>query len=208
MAVRLAGTDHCLAIDARGIFHCFRWAWKINNPDPNSEEEGDEESSDGGLATNDLFMDKGCFVAQRELHNFRSVPRLHYTPPTVKDGRKQSWEPVVLAISKSLFASRTVLLVLSDGDGKGSLCMQLVDPTKGTVKGQVLVPSIHSARISAIQMDPIGIGELTEISLEFSTFLHYNSQRSYTYIYIHMHLSTLFSCWCRWSWWRACHRWK
>eukprot|EP00957_Ditylum_brightwellii_P013660 1029471-Ditylum_brightwellii.AAC.1 len=63
---------------------------------------------------------------------------------------------VVVCISNTLFASRSLLLVLSDGDGMGALAMQLVDPAKGIVKGEVIIPSIHSARVSAIAMDPIG----------------------------------------------------
>ena len=57
---------------------------------------------------------------------------------------------------KRLFASRSVLLVLSDGDGRGALSMQLVDPAKGSVKGEAMVPAVHSSRISCIAMDPIG----------------------------------------------------
>lgn len=62
-------------------------------------------------------------MAQRDLHRFREVPRLMYT-------NQSSDEPAV-AISKTLFAGRSVLLVLSDGDGRGGLGMQLVDPSKG-----------------------------------------------------------------------------
>jgi WD40 repeat protein len=34
--------------------------------------------------------------------------------------------------------------------------MQLVDPAKASVKGEALVPSVHSSRITCISMDPIG----------------------------------------------------
>ena len=61
-----------------------------------------------------------------------------------------------VGISKTLFANRSLLLVLSDGDGRGALAMQLVDPVKGEISGEVIVPSIHADRITAIDMDPIG----------------------------------------------------
>ncbi|KAI2508612.1 Beige/BEACH domain [Fragilaria crotonensis] len=137
IAVRLAGADRCLAIDAYGIFHSFRWGWKPND-DP------DDQSSDH------QFIDKGSFIAQRELPRFKTVPRLIHTPSTRDDVI-----PAV-AISKTLFASRSVLLVLSDGDGCGGLAMQLVDPAKASVKGEAIVPSVHSSRITCIAMDPIG----------------------------------------------------
>lgn len=133
ISVRLAGTDRCVAVDRQGIFHCFRWAWK-------SEEVEESNTSDP--------VDIGCFVAQRELPRFRSVPRLIYFNMTDKI------PPV--AISKTLFAGGSVLLVLSDGDGHGGLGMQLLDPSKGTVRGEAIVPSIHSARITCIAADPIG----------------------------------------------------
>jgi len=133
ISVRLAGTDRCVAVDQQGIFHCFRWAWK-------SEETEDSHSS----GPNDV----GCFVAQRELPRFRSVPRLLHVDSS------GGVPPVI--ISKTLFAGGSVLLVLSDGDGHGGLGMQLLDPSKGTVRGEALVPSIHSARITCIAADPIG----------------------------------------------------
>ena len=133
ISVRLAGTDRCVAVDKQGIFHCFRWAWK--------SEEVDDVHSSGPI-------DVGCFVAQRELPRFRSVPRLMYI-------NKSDGIPPV-AISKTLFAGGSVLLVLSDGDGNGGLGMQLLDPSKGTVRGEAVVPSIHSARITCIAADPIG----------------------------------------------------
>jgi hypothetical protein len=131
IAVRFAGTDRCLAVDEKGIFHTFRWAWRV-------DEQGD--GSD---------LDQGCFIAQRELPRFRSVPRLMYSPPI------QGGSPAV-AISKTLFAGRSVLLVLSDGDGKGGLAMQLVDPSKGSIRGEVLIPVAHSSEITCITTDPIG----------------------------------------------------
>jgi hypothetical protein len=134
VAVRFAGTDRCLAVDAKGIFHYFRWAWRA------------EENLQ--VAPGEEHFDRGCFVAQRELPRFRSVPRLLHKPAP--------GERAVVVISKTLFANRSVLLVLSDGDGRGSFAMQLVDPAKGDVKGEVMVPSVHSARISCIATDPIG----------------------------------------------------
>ena len=135
VAVRLAGIDRCLAVDAKGIFHFFRWAWRNDElPMPSS--------------SNNSSFDGGCFVAQRELPRFRTVPRLMFCDNSDKS-------PVV-AISKTLFANRSVLLVLSNGDNHGSLSMQLVDPSKGEVRGDVLVPQVHAARITCIATDAIG----------------------------------------------------
>ena len=138
IAARLAGVDRCLAVDGNGIFHSFRWAWK---PDP--PNESDEDLNQG-------ITDRGNFIAQRELPRFRTVPRLVHAPSK----RDDTFPPV--AISKTLFASRSVLLVLSDGDGRGGLAMQLVDPAKGSVKGEAVVPGVHSARVTCVVMDPIG----------------------------------------------------
>lgn len=132
IAVRLAGTDRCLAVDAKGIFHTFRWAWRPDDPE-------DENRS---------YFDNGCFVAQRELPRFKVVPRLMYIP--------ESGDLPPLMISKTLFAGRSVMLVLSAGDAFGGLGMQLVDPAKGSIKGEVLISSVHSARITCIASDPIG----------------------------------------------------
>lgn len=138
VSVRLAGIDRCLAVDAQGVFHCFRWAWKAEDP------AGAVKTS---LMGKDPW-DSGCFIAQRELPRFRTVPRLVHKP-------RQDEFPAV-AISKTLFAGRSVLLVLSDGDGRGALGMQLVDPAKGAVRGEAVVNSIHSAQITCISTDPIG----------------------------------------------------
>jgi len=148
IAVRLAGIDRCLAVDANGIFHSFRWAWKPQN---------NNESSNEDIDPNDypMLVDQGNFVAQRELPRFRTVPRLFYAPSSLQDSTITNHPPAV-AISKTLFASRSVLLVLSDGDGRGALAMQLVDPAKGNVKGEAVVPSVHSAQITSISMAPIG----------------------------------------------------
>jgi hypothetical protein len=135
VAVRFAGTDRCLAVDANGIFHYFRWAWRA------------EESTLDGMPVDKNF-DSGCFVAQRELPRFKSVPRLMHA--------SNHNDSVAVAISKTLFANRSVLLVLSDGDGCGSFGMQLVDPTQGDIRGEVLVPQVHSAKITCIATDPIG----------------------------------------------------
>jgi hypothetical protein len=69
IAIRLAGTDRVLAVDALGIFHSFRWAWK---PEASSLE--DEMLHPFSYSVGPI--DKGCFVAQRELPRFRIVPRL------------------------------------------------------------------------------------------------------------------------------------
>eukprot|EP00529_Nitzschia_sp_RCC80_P009051 CAMPEP_0113450404 /NCGR_PEP_ID=MMETSP0014_2-20120614/5812_1 /TAXON_ID=2857 /ORGANISM="Nitzschia sp." /LENGTH=2495 /DNA_ID=CAMNT_0000341741 /DNA_START=29 /DNA_END=7516 /DNA_ORIENTATION=- /assembly_acc=CAM_ASM_000159 len=135
IGVRLAGTDRCLAVDARGVFHCFRWAWK--------NEESLDSANDSSFP-----LDAGCFVAQRELPRFQQLPRLVHAPPP--------GERPAVAISKTLFAGRSVLLVLSDGDGRGGLAMQLVDPAKGTVRGEAVISSVHASAISAIATDPIG----------------------------------------------------
>ena len=172
IGVRLAGMDRVLAVDAQGIFHCFRWAWKADprpnagdnlgsgyddNSDPEVLPTGTSDTNEAegigkGFSFDDLFIDKGCFIAQRELPSFRAIPRLPYAPPV----SRMKHASAVVAISKTLFASRTLLLVLSDGDGAGALAMQLVDPSKSVVKGEVIVPEVHSSRITSIAMDPIG----------------------------------------------------
>ena len=136
VAVRFAGTDRCIAVDSRGIFHYFRWAWRA-----------DELPQDALSPTEENF-DRGCFVAQRELPRFRSVPRLMRVA--------NPGETIAVAISKTLFANRSVLLVLSDADGAGSLGMQLVDPARGDIRGEMMVQQAHSARITCIATEPIG----------------------------------------------------
>lgn len=152
ISIRLALADRCMAVDSNGIFHFFRWAWKpefieedISDDDADSP---DDSSLSGAL---DLFCDKGCFVAQRELFSFRNIPRLPYSPVSTGD-----FSYATVSVSKTLFANRSLLLILSDGDGKGGLAMQLVDPSKGLIKGEVIVPSAHADRITSIDMDPIG----------------------------------------------------
>jgi hypothetical protein len=149
VSIRLTLSDRCLAVDAKGVYHFFRWAWKPEVEDEELEE-GEEETSDEATPY-DAYKDKGCFVAQRELMSFRNVPCLPYTPMS-SDGAR----PVTVSMSKTLFSNRTLLLILSDGDGKGALAMQLVDPVKGAIKGEVIVPSAHSDYITSIDMDPIG----------------------------------------------------
>jgi hypothetical protein len=134
IALRLAGSDRCLAVDSRGIYHTFRWAWRAEQI---LEEDGES-----------AHFDKGCFVAQRELPRFRSVPKLIYSP--------QNDEVPAVAISKTLFAGRTVLLVISVGDDRGALAMQLVDPARGQVRAEVCIPSAHSAKVTCISTEPIG----------------------------------------------------
>ena len=69
------------------------------------------------------FVEPGYFIADRELTRFNSsVPRLMHSTPGIT--------PAV-AISRTLFAGQSVLLVLSDGDGSGGVGIQLVDPAKG-----------------------------------------------------------------------------
>jgi hypothetical protein len=158
VAVRLAGTDRCLAVDAQGIYHSFRWSWK---PEIDQDEEMDDTTTEEMMMDNDYFKDKGFFIAQRELPHFRSIPRLTYAPPMAHSGEWNDKEScVVVAISKSLFANHSLLLVLSDGDGRGSLGIQLVDPAKGSVQKQSIIPFAHSARVSCIQMEPFGIGTI------------------------------------------------
>lgn len=148
VAVRLVLPDRCLGVDSQGIFHFFRFGWK-NQLDGTNQDESNE-------AKEDLFADKGVFVAQRELPHFRTVPRLHYSPSKYlgnqKGFEKKHFSSV--AISKCIFNKS--LLVISDGDGKGALCLQLVDPAKGIIDGQVIIPSVHSSRVIAIHSDPIG----------------------------------------------------
>ena len=148
VSIRLALSDRCLAIDSKGVYHFFRWAWKAEAVDGESEDEGDEPKE---TSPYDTYRDKGCFVAQRELMSFRTIPCLPYTPISTTGARHAT-----MCMSKTLFSNRTLLLVLSDGDGKGSLAMQLVDPVKGAIKGEVIVPSAHSDYITSIDMDPIG----------------------------------------------------
>jgi len=150
IAVRLAGIDRILTVDSHGIFHCFRWTWKADPPPVNDATIVGEEPWVVPKASADSIFDKGCFVAQRELPHFRAVPRL---PHVSTDTRKR----VVVALSKTLFASRTLLLALSDGDGKGGIAMQFIDPAKGLVKGETIVPCVHSERITTISMDPLGV---------------------------------------------------
>jgi hypothetical protein len=138
LSVRLARTDRCLAVDAQGVFHCVRWVWK-------TEAAGDI-SGCSGVTT--FPMDNGCFIAQRELPRFRALPRLVHKP-------RPDAVPAV-AISKTLFAGRTVLLVLSDGNGRGGLAMQLVDSAKGSVRGEAVIRSVHSSHVTCIATDPIG----------------------------------------------------
>ena len=153
ISIRLALADRCLAVDSKGIFHFFRWAWKPEDDDLGSSDTTDDnEVTPSAEEKNDLFKDQGCFVAQRELFSFRNIPRLPYALATGDDDTGN----VVAAISKTLFANRSLLLVVSDGDGKGAIAMQLVDPVKGEIKGEVIVPSIHADRITSVDMDPIG----------------------------------------------------
>lgn len=114
IAVRLAGIDRILTVDSQGIFHCFRYSWKAE-PSPIKDEVvvlNEEHSYHMDNAFSDNDFDKGCFIAQRELPHFRAVPRL---PHITFSKRKR----VAVALSKTLFASRTLLLALSDGDGSG-----------------------------------------------------------------------------------------
>ena len=158
VAVRLAGTDRCLAVDAQGVFHSFRWSWK---PEVDQVDDEEDNAPEDMTMNDDYFKDKGFFIAQRELPHFRYIPRLNYVPPMAQSGEWNDKEScVVVAISKSLFANHSLLLVLSDGDGRGSLAIQLVDPAKGLIQKQSIIPFVHSARITCIHMDPFGIGTI------------------------------------------------
>lgn len=183
IAVRLILPDRCLGVDSQGIFHFFRFGWKSQADSLNNQEEMSDTKED-------LFTDKGVFVAQRELPHFRSIPRLHFSISkrlrNQKNFEKKNFS--VVAISKCIF--NKALLVISDGDGKGGLCLQQVDPAKGIVEGQVLVPSVHSRRITAIHTDPIGAGKNINLFLQVLTLIFLKHVLSY-------------SCWCRWSWRRA-----
>ena len=149
ISIRLALSDRCMAVDSNGIFHFFRWAWKPEFKDESSDEDNDGYSSEESCsaADIDIFRDSGCFVAQRELFSFRVIPRLPFATAA---------RNVIVSVSQTLFANRTLLLVLSDGDGKGALAMQLVDPVKGVIRGEVIVPAAHADRITTMKMDPIG----------------------------------------------------
>jgi len=151
ISIRLALADRCLAVDSKGIFHFFRWAWKPDFEEDEGSGSESNSSQDDEPDKNDIFSDKGCFVAQRELFSFRNIPRLPYVTRNSND-----YQNVPVAISKTLFANRSLLLVVSDGDGKGALAMQLVDPIKGEIRGEVIVPAIHADCITSINMDPIG----------------------------------------------------
>eukprot|EP00985_Skeletonema_marinoi_P012038 scaffold5743_cov173-Skeletonema_marinoi.AAC.7 len=150
VSIRLALTDRCLAVDSKGIFHFFRWAWKPEFKDETSDDDDDDgyTSEETSLTTEiDIFKDAGCFVAQRELFSFRTIPRLPFSSAA---------RNAVVCVSQTLFANRSLLLVLSDGDGRGALAMQLVDPVKGAIRGEVVVPAAHADRITTMKMDPIG----------------------------------------------------
>ena len=145
-----------------------------NNSGKIGGDSGEDDPSEGRHQhqhqQSDLFADRGCFVAQRELAHFRSVPRLPYHPPPAlqtslkrpnsgsssqQQQQQQQQQAVVAAISKTLFASRTLMLVVSDGDGRGGICLQLVTAS-GSIKTETIIPQVHSDRITAVAMDPIG----------------------------------------------------
>jgi hypothetical protein len=178
IAVRLAGIDKILTVDSHGIFHCFRYSWRA---EPSlSKDEAVILSEESSFLIDSCFAeyDKGCFIAQRELPHFRAVPRL----PHIALSKRNR---VAVALSKTLFASRTLLLALSDGDGSGGafililpffglvfflifvlfsllylyqgLAMQFIDPAKGLVKGEAIVPNVHNEQVTAIAMDPLGV---------------------------------------------------
>lgn len=182
ISVRFVFPDRCIAIDALGIFHFFRWTWKA---DPEQAEERPRRNVD-------LFEDRGYFVATRELPHFRSVPRLSYERPRPKDWLTKK-DIAVVAISRCLFSLR-LLLVVSDGDGKGGITFQLVDPSKCTIQGEVQVRSAHSSKISAIHMDPIGTGKM---ELKYCIVLSCSNTNEFHH-----------SCWGWRCCWRSCCDWK
>lgn len=151
VCIRLCMGNRCVGVDHKGIFHFFRWVWK-----PEDEEsemiENDPLSQYNG--------ERGCFIAQRELSNFRSLPRLPYQKEiddsSASDKIKRAETTVAIAISRQLHLSRSHLLILSDGDGCGGLGVQFVDPKRGAVKTETVIPCVHGSRITAISMDRIG----------------------------------------------------
>lgn len=187
ISIRLTLSDRCLAVDTKGVYHFFRWAWK---PELADDEESEDEEGKKETTVYDAYRDKGCFVAQRELMSFRNIPCLPYTPMSSKGAR-----PVTVSMSKTLFSNRTLLLVLSDGDGKGGLAMQLVDPVKGSIKGEVIVPSAHSDYVTAIDMDPIG--KLMNAYFASCWFI------LLTLLFMLRHC-----CWTGWGWRRASCGWQ
>lgn len=147
ISIRLALTDRCLAVDSRGVFHFFRWAWKADMESSSRESESTNDDVSPELEEVNVFADKGCFVAQREWFSFRNIPQLPFAT---------EMQHVAVGVSNTLFANRSLLLVVSDGDGEGALAMQLVDPIKGEIRGEAIVPSVHAGRVTCIDMDPIG----------------------------------------------------
>lgn len=76
------------------------------------EDDNNEDDDVNRREKNDLFSDKGCFVAQRELFSFRTIPRLPYT--TTGGGGEEDHRNATVAISKTMFANRSLILVVSD----------------------------------------------------------------------------------------------
>ena len=142
ICVRACLGNRCIGIDNRGVLHFFKWIWK-----PDDDDYENENSSD---VTQSKEVDRGCFVAQRELSNFRSLPRLPLN-------NHDESIPIAIAISNHLYLKSSHVLVLSDADGCGGLSMQFVDPKKGVIKTETIIPNIHSSRISAIAMDSVGM---------------------------------------------------
>ena len=143
VCVRICFGNRCVGVDEKGVLHFFKWAWK-----PDEEEYGNERGAGSDSDASPQVVDKGCFVAQRELSHFRSLPRLPL--------QDESHHPITaIAISQEFYLSRAHLLVLSDGDGCGGLSLQFVDPKKGVVKSETIIPYVHGLRLSAISMDTI-----------------------------------------------------
>ena len=154
LCVRFIGHDRCLGVDAKGVFHVFRWSWKADPPKIlassaiDSTNDDDMTDENGGK----IVQDEGCFLAQRELNSFRNIPRLSYCESEVN----------VVGLSYNLFSR--MVLVLADANGKGAMSIQFVDPIKGIVRSEAVVTSAHSDKISAIATVPVthafGEGEL------------------------------------------------
>ena len=153
VSIRFTGQDKCLAVDAKGVYHLFRWAWKADPPSViSSNEYSGDVNEDKNEESLKIIQDEGCFIAQRELGNFREIPRLLFCEKAIK----------TVCISYNLFSNLS--LVLADGNGRGALSIQFVDITKGFVKSEALVPRAHADRITAISSVPVthafGEGEL------------------------------------------------
>jgi hypothetical protein len=82
--------------------------------------------------------DVGNFLVTQDTLSFRDMlPRLFVATKTV-------------AISQRTFVGGTVVLVISDGDGRGGMGVQVVDIVHGIVKSQVMLAGVASERLTCI----------------------------------------------------------